>query len=385
MKLLHLGDLHIGKSVNDYHMIEDQEYILEQILSIVEEREIDAVLIAGDVYDKTIPSEEAVRVLDHFLCRLAQMQRKTYLISGNHDSEERLHFGSALFEARGIYIASKYEGTLYRQTLEDAYGEIHFYLLPFVKASQVKHFFPEEKIDSYEQAVSVILRHAGIRETERNILVAHQFVTGGKEEPVFGGSENMTVRHVGNVEKIRADVLEGFDYVALGHLHAPQKVGKETIRYAGSPLKYSFSEIQNEKSVPVVTIREKGTVEIELVPLRPLRDMRHLKGRMEQLLDPKNVQDPEDFIYVTLTEETPVLDAMTILRQYYPRTLKLDYENSHTQANVQPDLAEEMQEKSFQELISAFYEMMYGCAIDEEELRVALEAAGEAGVAGEAG
>ena len=242
-----------------------------------------------------------------------------------------------------IYIASKYEGTLYRQTLEDAYGEIHFYLLPFVKASQVKHFFPEEKIDSYEQAVSVILRHAGIRETERNILVAHQFVTGGKEEPVFGGSENMTVRHVGNVEKIRADVLEGFDYVALGHLHAPQKVGKETIRYAGSPLKYSFSEIQNEKSVPVVTIREKGTVEIELVPLRPLRDMRHLKGRMEQLLDPKNVQDPEDFIYVTLTEETPVLDAMTILRQYYPRTLKLDYENSHTQANVQPDLAEEMQ------------------------------------------
>ena len=161
MKLLHLGDLHIGKSVNDYHMIEDQEYILEQILSIVEKREIDAVLIAGDVYDKTIPSEEAVRVLDHFLCRLAQMQRKTYLISGNHDSDERLHFGSALFEARGIYIASKYEGTLYRQTLEDAYGEIHFYLLPFVKASQVKHFFPEEKIDSYEQAVSVILRQIG--------------------------------------------------------------------------------------------------------------------------------------------------------------------------------------------------------------------------------
>lgn len=380
MKFMHLGDLHIGKSVNDFNMLEDQRYILNQLLSIMEEREVDGVLIAGDVYDKAVPSEEAVGVLDSFIRQLANRKIKTFMISGNHDSDERLNFGSSLFETNGIYIASKYEGTLYRQTIEDEYGVVNVYLLPFVKASQVRHFFPEETIDSYDKAVRVILEQAGIREEERNILVAHQFVAGRGAEPVLGGSEHAAVQNVGTIEKIGADCFEAFDYTALGHIHAPQRVGQEFIRYSGSPLKYSLSEVNNTKSVPIITLGPKGEVKVELIPLKPLHDMRHIKGRLEQLLEPKYIQSPEDYIYVTLTDEEPVSDAMAIIRQYYPNTMKLDYENSHTRAMGQVDLSQVTGEKSFPELVSDFYRMVYGCDISDEEMNILLKAAEEAGV-----
>lgn len=380
MKFMHLGDLHIGKSVNDFNMIEDQRYILNQLLSIMEEQEVDGVLIAGDVYDKAVPSEEAVGVLDSFIRQLANRKIKTFMISGNHDSDERLNFGSRLFETNGIYIASKYEGTLYRQTIEDEYGVVNVYLLPFVKASQVRHFFPEETIDSYDRAVRVILEQAGIREEERNILVAHQFVAGRGAEPVLGGSEHAAVQNVGTIEKIGADCFEAFDYTALGHIHSPQRVGQEFIRYSGSPLKYSLSEVNNTKSVPIITLGPKGEVKVELIPLKPLHDMRHIKGRLEQLLEPKHIQSPEDYIYVTLTDEEPVSDAMAIIRQYYPNTMKLDYENSHTRAMGQVDLSQVTGEKSFPELVSDFYRMVYGCDISDEEMNILLKAAEEAGV-----
>lgn len=383
MKLLHLGDLHIGKSVNDYSMIDDQRYILNQILSIIAEKKADVVVIAGDVYDKSIPSEEAVGLFHEFICQLADKQIKTYIISGNHDSDERLNFGSPLFETAGIYISSKYEGSLYRQTIEDDYGVLNIYLLPFVKASQVKHFFPEEEIDSYDKAVRVVLENAEIKKEERNILVGHQFVAGKSEEPKLGGSENAAVQNVGTVEKIGTDCFDMFDYVALGHIHSPQKVGRDTVRYSGSPLKYSLSEIDNEKSVPIVTIGVKGEVDIELVRLRPVRDMRHLKGRMDQLLDKNNVHDPDDYIYATLTDENPIPDAMTIIRQYYPNTLKLDYENSHTREMKTFDLSKVAQEKSFQELISDFYHLIFGCDMNDEEMKIMLEAAEEAGIVDE--
>lgn len=383
MKLIHLGDLHIGKPVNDYSMIADQKYILDQILTMAQERAVDGVLIAGDVYDKSVPSEEAVRIFDYFLCQLAEQGIPAFIISGNHDSDERLHFGSTLFESNGIYISSKYEGTLAKQTLTDEYGKVNIYLLPFVKASQVRHFWQEEKIESYDQAVRIVVENTDINRKERNILVAHQFVAGKGAEPEFGGSENAAVQNVGTVEMVGTDCFADFDYVALGHIHSPQRVGRNTIRYSGSPLKYSLSEIDNPKSVPMITLGQKGNVDVELIPLQPLHDMRHLRGRMEQILDRKNISSPEDYIYVTLTDEYVIPDAMATIRQYYPNTMKIDYDNSHTRAVGKIDVSQVTQEKSFPEIISDFYQMMYDCEISEEEMKLMLEVAGEAGVVDE--
>lgn len=384
MKILHLGDLHIGKSVCDFNMIRDQEYMLEQVLDIIEKHGVDAVLIAGDVYDKSIPSEEAVRLLDWFLCRLSERNMETFLISGNHDSDERLQFGSSLFEAHKIHISAKYDGTVYKRTCRDKFGEVNIYLLPFVKASQVRHFFPEENIASYEDAVRVALAHADIDPSERNILVAHQFVSGRSEEPRLGGSESAAVVNVGTIEKIGVDCFDDFDYVALGHIHSPQKIGRDTVRYSGSLLKYSLSEADDTKSVPIVTLEEKGSVTVDLIELRPLRSMRHLKGRMDQLLNPRNITSPDDYIYVTLTDDDPADNAMGIFQQYYPNTMKIVYDNAHTRETGQIDITNITREKTYPELISDFYRMMYGCDISDEELRMMKEVAREAGVTDEA-
>lgn len=380
MKFLHLGDLHIGKSLGEFSLIEDQKFILDQILDAAKKHSVDGVLIAGDVYDKSIPSEDAVSLFDYFIRQLADRKIKTFVISGNHDSDERLNFGSSLFEKNGLYISAKYEGTLYKQELEDEYGIINVYLLPFVKASQVRYFFPEEEIDSYDRAVRTVLDHTKINKKERNILVAHQFVAGKGEDPVMGGSESQAVQNVGLVEKIGADCFRDFDYVALGHIHSPQKVGREEVRYSGSPLKYSLSEVTNDKSFPIVTLGKKGDVSIELVKFEPLRDLRHLKGRMEQLLDKKNIKSPDDFIYATLTDEEIINDAMGIFQHYYPNTIKIDYDNSHTRQIEQVDITRITEDKSFAELISDFYRFVYGCEISEEEMDIMNEIAGEAGV-----
>ncbi len=385
MRLLHLGDLHIGKTVSDFSMIEDQAYVLDRVLELVRERDIDGVLLAGDIYDRPIPSEEAVRLLDRFLCGLSAAQTEVFLISGNHDSDERLHFGSSLFEAKGIHICAKYDGSLYRRECRDRFGRLNIYLLPFVKASQVKHFFPDEKTETYEDAVKAVLAHGGIDAKERNVLVAHQFVAGRGSDPVPSGSESMATLNVGTVERIGADCFDAFDYVALGHIHSPQSVGRESVRYAGSLLKYSLSEVHNEKSVPLVTLGEKGDVSVELIPIRPLRDMRHLKGKLSQLLDGKNIVSPEDYIYVTLTDETPVNDAMGIFQQYYKNTVKIMYDNAHTREVERMEIAGSRQEKGWGELITDFYRMMYGCDISEEELLLMKEVAREAGVEDEAG
>lgn len=382
MKFIHLGDLHIGKIVHGYSMIGDQIYILEHIIKIAKEHKVDAVLIAGDVYDKSIPSEEAVCVLDSFLCQLAENGISTYIISGNHDSDERLHFGSRLFAKRGIYIAAKYDGKLCVQSFKDAYGTVNIYMLPFVKRSQVQHFYPDEEIDSYDKAVRVALASADMKEGERGVLLAHQFVVGSGAEPRLGGSENATVQNVGTVEKVSADCFAPFDYVALGHIHSPQKIGREEVRYAGSPLKYSLSEIDNEKSVPLVTLEEKGKVTITKIPLEPLRDMRHLTGKLEQLLDTDYIKSPEDYIYVTLTDEDAIPEAMTRIRQHYPYTMKIDYDNTYTKNRENIQMAEE-RKQSFSELIADFYSMMYGKPIGEEEMKLMMEVAGEAGVISE--
>lgn len=380
MKFLHLGDLHLGKSLGDFDLIRDQKYILDQMLGIIKEKSVDGVLIAGDVYDKAVPSEAAMNLLDYFLSSLSKSGVQTFMISGNHDSDDRLNYGSDLFAANQIYISSKYDGTLYRRTVTDAHGEADIYLLPFVKASQVKHFFPDAEIGSYDDAVRVILAHAGVDPNRRNIIVAHQFVTGRSEDPALGGSESVGTQSVGLVEKIGYDCFDAFDYAALGHIHSPQKVGREEVRYAGSPLKYSFSEVNNAKSVPIITLGEKGDVSLELIPLRPMRDMRHIKGPMKRLLDKTNITDPEDFIYVTLTDEDTVNDAMGIFQQVYPNTVKIDYDNSHTRAIEQVDISCIAENKSFSELIGDFYRLMYQCEMSEEEMQYMKVAAQEAGI-----
>ncbi len=380
MKFLHLSDLHLGKTLGDFDLIDDQYYILEQVLEIIKRESVDAVLVAGDVYDKAVPSEAATRLLDWFLGRLVEAGAETFMISGNHDSDERLNYGSRLFEESRIFIAAQYNGKLYRRTVTDAYGELDIYLLPFVKASQVKHFRKDAVIDNYDDAVRVILEEVDRRKDRRRILVAHQFVAGKSADPALGGSEGVGTQTVGTVEKIGCDEFDLFDYAALGHIHAPQKVGREEVRYAGSPLKYSLAEVDNDKSVPVITLREKGEIRIELFPLKPKRDVRHLKGPLHKLLESGNVTDPEDFIYVTLTDEDVINDAMSILQQTYPNTVKLDYDNSHTREVGQLDLSKITQDRSFSELIGEFYEKIYGCAIGEDELAMMKRMAEEAGL-----
>lgn len=378
MKFLHLGDLHIGKIVNDFNMIDDQRYILDQILDIAGIEKVDAILVAGDVYDKTIPTEEGVGLLDYFINQLVFKKIKTYIISGNHDSDERLNFGRKLFENSNVYISSKYDGKLVKHSLQDEFGKLNIYMLPFVKASLVKHFFPDEIIDSYDKAIRTLLKEACFDESERNIILAHQFVAGKSSDPDMAGSEN--IQSVGTVERVGVDCFDSFDYVALGHIHSPQKIERENVRYAGSPLKYSLSELNNNKSVPIITMKEKGNLDVKLVELKPKRDMRHLKGRLEQLMLKENVIYPEDYIYVTLTDEIPELNAANIIRERYKNLIKLDFENSSASGAGEIDIMPISKVKSFKEIISDFYKLRLGAEISEEELEIMEEIAMEAGV-----
>ena len=383
MKFLHLGDLHLGKTLSDFDLIEDQRHILNQILCIADNESIDGVFIAGDVYDKSVPSEAATRLLDDFLIQLAKKEIKVFMVSGNHDSDDRLNYGSTLFASNQIFISAVFDGTLHKQCFTDGDTEIDIYMLPFVKASQVRHYFPEENIENYDDAVRIIIKNTTINKKNKNILVAHQFVAGKGEDPALAGSESIGTQSVGMVEKIGYDCFDDFDYVALGHIHSPQRVGRDEIRYSGSPLKYSLSEAGNEKSVPLITVSAEERVKIEFFPLKPLRDMRHIKGTLKELLDKKNVKAPEDFIYATLTDEDIVNDAMGIFQQIYPNIVRIDYDNSHTKEIEQVDISRIAENKSFSELIGDFYRQMYGCEITEEEMDVMRTVAREAGVINE--
>ncbi|MBO4652102.1 MAG: exonuclease SbcCD subunit D [Lachnospiraceae bacterium] len=380
MKFIHLGDLHLGKTLHEFDLIEDQKYILDRILELADTDSVDGVLIAGDVYDKAIPSEAATRLLDYFLVELSKRGIRVFLVSGNHDSDDRLNFGRTFFASKQVYISSVFDGTLHKESLVSGDTVVDVYMLPFVKASQVRHFFPDAKINTYDDAVRVILQNTQLDKTHTNILVAHQFVTGTGEDPVLGGSESIGTQSVGLVEKIGCDCFEEFDYVALGHIHCPQRIGRDEVRYSGSPLKYSLREADDEKSVPLITVEADGTITIELVPLKPLRDLRHIRGPIKELLARDNVTRPEDFIYATLTDEDIVNDAMGIFRQTYPNTVKIDYDNSHVKSVEQVDILENGEKKDFSELIRDFYKLMYGCDISDEEMDVMKAVAGEAGV-----
>ncbi len=350
MKLIHLSDLHIGKRVNEVSMIGEQEYILDQILNVVDEEQPGAVLISGDVYDKSVPSAEAVTLFDDFLFRLAERNRQVFIISGNHDSAERLAFGGRLMEGKGIHLAPVYNGSVTPITLQDAYGAVHFWLLPFLKPIHVKRFYPEAGIETYTDACRVAVEQMNMDVTARNVLLTHQFVTGSvtcdSEEISVGGSDN-----------VDAAVFADFDYVALGHIHGPQNIGTERIRYCGTPLKYSFSEAGHKKSVTVVELEEKGSFRLHTVPLIPAHDLREIRGSYEEVTAKSFYENTpvEDYLHITLTDEEDVPEAVARLRVIYPNLMKLSYDNTRTRSNASIDGAVNVQSKSPLELFGELY------------------------------
>ena len=362
MKLVHLSDLHLGKRVNEFSMLEDQKHILWEILRIIGQEKPEGVIIAGDVYDKAVPPAEAVALLDEFLVRLAGMRTEVFIISGNHDSAERIAFGSRLIRESGVHLSPVFSGEIEPCTLTDEYGEVQIRMLPFIKPADVRHAFPEEEIGDYTDAVRTVIRHMNPDPSVRNILVAHQFVTGAARSD----SEDVSV---GGMDNVDASVFEPFDYVALGHIHGPQRIGRETVRYCGTPLKYSFSERNHVKSVTVVTLGEKGRTEIRTVPLIPLHDMREIRGTYEELTLRKNWEGTatDDYLHVILTDENDVPDAMARLRVIYPNIMKVDYDNQRTRTASLTGLAEETERKSEMELFEEFYAGQNGQPLSGEQ------------------
>ena len=354
MNLFHLSDLHIGKRVNEFSMIEDQKYILKRILDLAEEEKPDGIILAGDIYDKQIPSAEAVQVFDEFITRLAGRAIPVFIISGNHDSAERLAFGGRLLNSRGIYLSPVYDGSVTKIPLKDQYGTVWIHLLPFIRPSTVRHVFENEAdlVTDVQTAAETVIRHMEIDLKDRNILVAHQFVTGASR------CESEDVQ-VGGLDNIDAAVFTPFDYTALGHIHSPQNVGTDRVRYCGTPLKYSFSEVDQEKSITVVELEKKGTVRTSLLPLKPLRDMRKLRGTYLELTDRSFYRDMnrEDYIQVTLTDEDDVPDGLQKLRVIYPNIMQLLYDNQRTKTTQEVDAAQAVEKKTEIELFYEFYEL----------------------------
>ena len=368
MKFFHLSDLHLGKRVNEFSMIEDQKYILKEILGFVREERPDGILIAGDVYDRSVPSEEAVELWDSFLVSLAEKRVPVYAIYGNHDSAVRFSVHSSLVDASGIHLSPEYKGEAARYRLEDEYGPLNIYLLPFIKPALIRNRFPEEEMADYTDACRAAVRQMAVDMGERNILLAHQFVTGAvrceSEEIVVGGLDN-----------VDASVFDDFDYVALGHLHGKQSVGRESVRYCGTPLKYSFSEKDHKKSVTVLDFGKKGELSIGEIPLVPRHDMREIRGSYEELSLKKNYEntDVEDYIHAVLTDEEDVIDAVGKLRVIYPNLMKLSYDNTRTREQGEVSGPEEVERKSPIELFDEFYEKQNNKAMSEEQKEFALE------------
>ena len=363
MRFLHLSDLHLGKRVCEFSMLDDQRYILEQILSLLDSHPVDAVLLAGDLYDKPVPPAEAVRLLDWFLTELSRRELPVFAISGNHDSADRVAFGSALLAESRVYVSPVFSGPPEPITLTDAHGPVDLYLLPFLKPAMVRHVWPDAPIESYNDALACVLDHCSPDPARRSVLVAHQFVAGAasceSEEPSVGG-----------IDWVDASLFDKFDYVALGHLHSPQKVGRDTLRYCGTPLKYSFSEAKDRKSVTVVELAKKGTVSYQTIDLIPQHDLVELRGTYAELTLKSFYEGttwPEDYTHITLTDEEDIPDAIGKLRTVYHRLMKLDYDNRRTRSSVEISGATDIESKSPLELFSDFYELQNNQPMNPEQ------------------
>ncbi len=374
MKFLHLSDLHIGKMVNGFPLIDDQRFILEQICELAKSNHVDAVVLAGDIYDKSAPSSEAVALFDDFLTSIAGACISCFAVPGNHDSAERVAYASSLLARQGIYIAPVFDGALSHFELQDEFGACEFWLMPFLRPTDVKPHFPDqaERIGrDYTEAIKVVLGSCPIDPGKRNVLVAHQFVTSGSQSPERSDSELV----LGGIDNVDASVFEDFDYVALGHIHRPQRIGAEHIRYAGSPLKYSFSEIRYPKSAALVTITEKHHVQTKLIPLEPMRDMREVKGPLESLIScaPHN-HEAQDYIHAILTDEHPPIDALSRLRSAYPNLMGIDFITpKHSGRSVDPEAMDIRAIDPFA-LFEAFFNQQHGSEMTKNQEKLARRA-----------
>jgi len=346
MKFIHISDLHLGKRLHETSLIEDQNEILNQILAIIDKEIPTGVLIAGDVYDKSMPSAEAVTLFDFFISELAKRRLQVFIISGNHDSAERIAFGSKIMDATGIHLSPVYNGTIIPTQLKDEHGLVDVYMLPFVKPSHVRRFYEDEVIESYTDAIRVAIDKMNVNPLNRSVLITHQFVTGAarsESEETVGGTDN-----------VDAIVFERFDYVALGHLHGAQFCGNEKIRYCGTPLKYSFAESTDLKSVTVIALGAKGEPPtIKTVPLTPIRDMRKIRGAFDDLISATERTD--DYVQITLTDEDDIPNAMSRLQTVYKNALELRYDNTRTRSSTTILSTDGIENKSAFELFSQFF------------------------------
>lgn len=362
MKFFHLSDLHLGRRMYEFSLIDDQKFILEELLCLAAEEHPDAVVIAGDIYDRAVPSAEAVELFDSFLTELAGRHIPVLAIAGNHDSPERIAFGAGLMAPSGVHLSPVYNGRVEPVTLSDAYGEVRFYLLPFIKPANVRRFYPDAVIESYTDALRCAAEHMDIEPSTRNVLVTHQFVTGG----IRSDSEDVTV---GGTDNVDAAVFDGFDYVALGHLHGAQRIGRETLRYSGTPLKYSFAEKDQIKSITVVKLGAKGNVSVSSLPLTPRRDMREIRGTYIELTlrDSYAGTDTEDYIHAVLTDENDIPNALARLRSIYPNLMKLDYDNLRTRSSAVIAAEERHRTMTGAELFAELYEKQNGQKMSDEQ------------------
>lgn len=362
MKIMHLSDLHIGKKVNEYSMLQDQIYILKEILQIIDDEKVETVIIAGDVYDRSLPPNEALELFDEFLYQLSSRNVNVFVISGNHDSPERISYGGRMMTENKIFLSPVYDGNVKPITLNDDYGEVNFYLLPFVRPADIRRYFPDENIENYTDAVKVAIDNMNVDFNERNILVTHQFVTGAElsesEDIIVGGTDNVS-----------GEIFDGFDYVALGHIHREQTVGKDNIRYCGTPLKYSFSEAKNIKSVTILDFNDKGNIEYSKIPLTPFRDMREIRGTYYELTLKSSYEstNTEDYLHITLTDEEDIPDAIGKLRSIYPNIMKLDYDNLRTRGSGTVDAIENIESKSPFELFADLFKQQNNQDMSEEQ------------------
>lgn len=362
MKIMHLSDLHIGKKVNEYSMLQDQIYILKEILRIIDNEKVETVIIAGDVYDRSLPPNEALELFDEFLYQLSSRNVNVFVISGNHDSPERISYGGRMMTENKIFLSPVYDGNVKPISLNDDYGEVNFYLLPFIRPADIRGYFPDENIENYTDAVKVAIDNMNVDFSERNILITHQFVTGAElsesEDIIVGGTDNVS-----------GEVFDGFDYVALGHIHREQTVGKDNIRYCGTPLKYSFSEAKHIKSVTILDFKDKENIDYSKIPLTPLRDMREIRGTYDELTLKSSYEstNTEDYLHITLTDEEDIPDAIGKLRSIYPNIMKLDYDNLRTRGSGTVDAIENIESKSPFELFADLFKQQNNQDMSEEQ------------------
>ena len=368
MKFVHLSDLHLGKRVNEFSMLDDQRYIMKEILTIINDTKPDGVLIAGDIYDRTVPGEDAMKIWDEFLVSLAGKKLQVFAISGNHDSAVRFSDHSALVENTGIHLAPEYDGSIKCYTMNDDHGPVNIYMLPFIKPAAVRNLFPDEKIEDYTDACRVAVKHINLDKKERNILIAHQMIIGSTRCE----SEEVTV---GGLDGVDVSVFDDFDYVALGHLHGKQKIGRDTVRYCGTPLKYSFSEKDHKKSVTLVELENKGEIIISEIGLVPKHDLREIRGTYEEIMSKKNYEgtNTDDYIHVVLTDENDIIDAIEKLRVVYPNIMKLSYDNKRTQNRQVITEAVNVEKKTPLELFEEFYEKQNNQSMTEEQKKLSRE------------